>query len=176
MHSARLLTVAGVSAALIVAGCGKSAEATKSPTQTTSQSGSSSESKNAYSGAPIPAAELRSLANSICRRVAARRASNRAQTSQEVARVTNELASFEQTVATELAQLNPPARLASSWHQIVAGAKLLAQDTAKVSEYARSGQLSSTATTATINSRKQLEEHTAAIATHTGIKDCGEAI
>lgn len=176
MHSARLLTVAGVSAAIIASGCGKSAETTKPQTQTAAQSGSSSESKNAYSGAPIPAAELRSLANSICRRVAARRASNRAQTSQEVARVTNELANFEQTVATELSQLNPPARLAGSWHQLVAGARSLAEDTAKVSKYASSGQLSSTAATAVIASRKQLEGRVTLIATHTGLKDCSEAI
>jgi hypothetical protein len=175
MSSARLVAFAVVAAVVALSGCGKSATTATTHTQAAAAQAGTETSKPA-SSTPTSSGELISEANAICRRVAARRASNRAETNEQFARVVSELASFEQGISAELAKLAPPASLASDWRQILTGVQMLAADTAKVGEYARTNQLHTAIGARVVSAREKLENQLLSIARRDGFTDCARTI
>jgi hypothetical protein len=93
------------------------------------------------SSKPLTRAELTAKANAICMTVNAKLASKTIKSQADLARVAPELASFEQAALTQLSKLVPPAALESDWKQFVAGAQTLAENTAKLGEYAKANNL-----------------------------------
>lgn len=124
------------------------------------------------SSKPLTRAELIAKADTICRRVNAHLASsnNTIKTQQDVARLAPRLAAFEQTALVELSRLVPPASLADDWKTIVAGAQTLADNTAKLGEYAKSNQLK--AAKSLIVSSQKIQSQMLAIAKRDGFRDC----
>jgi hypothetical protein len=116
MQYTRVAAIALTATTLAVSGCGSSAK-------------------------PLTRAELTAKANEICKTVTAKISSKSIKTQQEIARVAGELASFEQTALTNLSKLVPPAELEDDWKQFVAGAQTLAENTAKLGEYAKANNL-----------------------------------
>ncbi len=117
MGRAHLAAAALVTLAVAVAGCGGS------------------------SAKPLTRAELTAQANAICKTVTAKLASKTINNEKDIARVAPELASFEQSALTKLSKLVPPAELANDWKQFVADAETLAENTAKLGEYAKANNL-----------------------------------
>jgi hypothetical protein len=122
---------------------------------------------------PLTRAELTAKANAICKNVSAKLAAatrgginNR----QDIARIAPELAGFEQTALEELGKLVPPAKLERDWKQFVAGAQTLAENTAKLGEYAKANNLKSGG--ALIRSSEATRKSMVAIAKRDGLKDC----
>jgi hypothetical protein len=146
MGRTRLAAVALTTATLVVAGCG------------------GSEAK------PLTRAELTAKANAICKTVAGKFATKDINNKQEIARVVPELAAFEQTALTELSKLIPPANLANDWKQFVAGAGTLAENTAKLGEYARANNLK--AAGGLIASSEAVQRQMRATAKRDGIAEC----
>jgi hypothetical protein len=95
------------------------------------------------SSKPLTRAELTVKADAICKHVDAKLASTNKRTStvQSFARLAPELASFEQMELAELSKLTPPAALANDWKMIVADAQILAENTAKLGEYAKANDI-----------------------------------
>jgi hypothetical protein len=97
-------------------------------------------------------------------------ASKSATTQQQLARVAGELASFEQTALGELGKLVPPRELTNDWKEFVAGAQTLADNTAKLGEYAKSNKLK--AAKALIIASETVQQQMVAIAKRDGLTDC----
>ena len=93
------------------------------------------------SAKPLTTAELTAKADTICKSVSAKLASKTVNSEQGLARLAPELASFEQTALSQLSKLVPPVQLESDWKVFVAGAQTLAEDTAKLGEYAKINKL-----------------------------------
>jgi hypothetical protein len=163
--------VALVAATLAASGCGKASKAETSPTTQTA-----AQSLPAPSTEPSAGPEFISKANTMCRRLAARRASNRARSLAEVARLGSELAAFEQALYTEMAEVAPSVALANDWKRILTGAQTLAADTAKISNYAKANEFKSAAAQKLIAGRHELELQTIAIAKRDGMKDCAHEV
>jgi hypothetical protein len=123
---------------------------------------------------PLTRAQLRSRANAICRGVAVKiEAVNKGggvNTPQQLERLTAKLAGFEQTALVELGRLVPPPALEADWKSFVAGAQTLAEDTAKVGEYAATKN--TTASKQVISSAESTQKQMAAIAKRNGFKAC----
>jgi hypothetical protein len=122
------------------------------------------------SSKPLTRAELTAKANAICRTVAAKISSKSASTQQQIGRVAEELASFEQTALTNLSKLVPPAELESDWKQFVAGAQTLAENTAKLGEYAKANNLK--AAKGLIRSSEATQKQMVTIAKRDGLHAC----
>jgi hypothetical protein len=122
------------------------------------------------SSKPLTRAELTAKANAICKTVAAKVSSKSANNEQQIARVASELASFEQTALVNLSKLVPPAELETDWKQFVSGAQTLAENTAKLGEYARSKNLK--AGKALILSSENTQKQMVAIAKRDGLTAC----
>jgi hypothetical protein len=90
---------------------------------------------------PLTRAELTTKADAICIRVTRKLNSTSIKTPQDIVRIAPELAGFEQSALADLGKLVPPASLANDWKVFVAGAQTLAEDTAKLGEYAKSHNL-----------------------------------
>jgi hypothetical protein len=93
------------------------------------------------SSKPLTRAELTAKANAICKTVTAKMASKSAKNEQQISQVAGELASFEQTALADLSKLVPPAELETDWKKFVSGAQTLAENTAKLGEYAKAKNL-----------------------------------
>jgi hypothetical protein len=91
-------------------------------------------------------------------------------TPQQLERLTAKLAGFEQTALVELGRLVPPQALEADWKSFVAGAQTLAEDTAKVGEYAATKN--TTAGKQVISSAESTQKQMAAIAKRNGFKAC----
>lgn len=122
------------------------------------------------SSKPLTRAELTAKANEICKTVAAKVSSKSVSNQQQIGRVAEELASFEQTALTSLSKLVPPAELESDWKQFVAGAQTLAENTAKLGEYARANNLK--AAKGLILSSEATQKQMMAIAKRDGLSAC----
>jgi outer membrane murein-binding lipoprotein Lpp len=146
MGSTRLVAGAAVATALAVSGCG----------------GSSSK--------PLTRAELTVKANAICRTVTTKLRSKTARTNQDIARIAPELAGFEQTALSELSKLVPPASMANDWQRFVAGAQTLAENTARLGEYAKTNNLK--AARPLITSSEAVQRQMQTTARRQGLKDC----
>jgi hypothetical protein len=123
---------------------------------------------------PLTRAQLTSKANSICRTVTAKlEATSKgasASTPQQLERLTAKVSGFEQKALTELSALVPPPALEAQWQRFVSGAQTLAEDTAKVGEYAASKN--TTAGRAVISQIEATQKQMVAIAKSSGFKDC----
>jgi len=139
-----LMTVAMI-AALAASGCGSSSK-------------------------PLTRAELTAKANAICKTVTAKISSKSVSTEQQISRAAGELASFEQTALTNLSKLVPPAELETDWKQFVSGAQTLAENTAKLGEYAKQKNLK--AAKALIVSSENTQKQMVAIAKRDGLTAC----
>lgn len=144
MGCTRLAAVALAAATLAASGCGSSK--------------------------PLTRAELTAKADTICKTVTAKLASKTIKSQQDIARIAPELADFEQTALTDLGKLVPPAELESDWKQFVAGAQTLAENTAKLGEYAKSNNLK--AAKGLILSSEAVQKQMVATAKRDGLKDC----
>ncbi len=122
------------------------------------------------SSKPLTRAELTAKANAICKTVTAKIASKSANTEQQLSREANELASFEQTALVGLSKLVPPAELETDWKQFVSGAQTLAENTAKLGEYAKAKNLK--AAKALIVSSEETQKQMVAIAKRDGLTAC----
>jgi hypothetical protein len=145
MRCIRLASVALVAMTLAASGCGSSSK-------------------------PLTRAELTAKADAICKTVSAKISSKTIKTQQDVARVATELASFEQTALTNLSKLVPPAELANDWKQFVAGAQTLAENTAKLGEYAKANNLK--AAKGLITSSQAVQRQMVATAKRDGLTNC----
>jgi hypothetical protein len=122
------------------------------------------------SSKPLTRAELTAKADAICKTVTAKISSKTVNTQQQIGRVAGELASFEQTALTGLSKLVPPAELESDWKRFVAGAQTLAENTAKIGEYARANNLK--AAKGLITSSEATQKQMVAIAKRDGLGAC----
>jgi hypothetical protein len=122
------------------------------------------------SSKPLTRAELTAKANAICKTVTAKISSKPVNTQQQVARVAGELASFEQTALLNLSKLVPPAELENDWKQFVSGAQTLAENTAKLGEYAKANNLK--AAKSLIVSSEATQKQMVAIAKRDGLTAC----
>jgi hypothetical protein len=145
MGYARVTAIALTTAMLAMSGCGSSSR-------------------------PLTRAELTAKADAICKTVTAKISSKRVNTQQQIGRVAEELASFEQTALTNLSKLVPPAELESDWKQFVAGAQTLAENTAKLGEYAKANNLK--AAKGLIVSSVATQKQMVAIAKRDGLPAC----
>ena len=145
MGNTRLGAVTLVAMTLAVSGCGGSSK-------------------------PLTRAELTARADAICKTVTAQLKSKTIKTQQDIARVVPELASFEQNALTGLAKLVPPAELENDWKQFVAGAQTLAENTAKLGEYAKANNLK--AGRSLITSSQTVQQQMVAIAKRDGLTAC----
>lgn len=119
---------------------------------------------------PLTHAELVSKANAICKTVTAKFATKNPHSVQDIARIAPELASFEQHALSELSKLVPPANLESDWKQFIAGAELLAENTSKLGEYAKTNDLK--AARGLITSSDTTQQQMQAIAKRNGLTEC----
>ena len=122
------------------------------------------------SSKPLTRAELTAKANAICKTVAAKISSKTINTQQEIGRAADELASFEQTALTNLSKLVPPAELENDWKQFIAGAQTLAENTAKLGEYAKANNLK--AAKGLITSSEGVQKQMVGIAKRDGLTAC----
>lgn len=122
------------------------------------------------SSKPLTRAELTTKANAICKTVTAKLASKTIKSQKDIARVAGELASFEQSALTDLSKLVPPAELENDWKQFVAGAQTLAENTAKLGEYAKSNNLK--AAHGLIASSTAVQHQMQVTAKRDGLKEC----
>jgi hypothetical protein len=122
------------------------------------------------SSKPLTRAELTAKADAICQTVTAKLASRTIKTQQDIAQIAPELASFEQDALAKLSKLVPPAALADDWKQFVGGAETLAENTAKLGEYAKSNNLK--AARGLIVSSEAVQHKMQAIAKRDGLTAC----
>jgi hypothetical protein len=122
------------------------------------------------SSKPLSRAELTAKANAICKTVAQELKTKTVSNQRDIARIAPELASFEETELRELSKLIPPAELESDWKQFVAGAEMLAEDTLKVGEYAKSNELGKAK--GLIASTQATQKQMLVIVKRDGLKEC----
>jgi hypothetical protein len=122
------------------------------------------------SSKPLTRAELTAKANAICKTVTAKISSKSANTEQQISRVASELSSFEQTALANLSKLVPPAELETDWKKFVSGAQTLAENTARLGEYAKGKNLKAAKTL--ILSSENTQKQMVAIAKRDGIVAC----
>jgi hypothetical protein len=148
-HTAALLLAAIMLAAtaLTASGCGKSAK-------------------------PLTRAQLIAKGDAICRRINRKLASTNIKSEQDIARVAPKLASYEQEALADLGRLVPPASMADDWKVIVAGAQTLADNVAKLGEYAKANNLK--AGRALIVSSEKVQRELQTTAKRDGFKDCSQ--
>lgn len=119
---------------------------------------------------PLTRTELTAKANAICKTVTTKISKRSASTEQQIARVASELAAFEQTALADLSKLVPPVELERDWKQFVSGAQTLAENTAKLGEYAKAKNLK--AAKALIVSSESTQKQMVAIAKRDGLNAC----
>jgi hypothetical protein len=119
---------------------------------------------------PLTRAELTAKADTICEGVTTKLKSKTIKSQRDIARVAPELASFEQAALDDLSKLVPPAALADDWKQFVAGAQTLAENTAKLGEYAKANNLK--AAGHLITASEAVQQRMVVIAKRDGLKAC----
>lgn len=150
MERTHLAALALAATTLAMSGCG----------------GSSSSAK------PLTRAELIAKADVICRRVNVKFASSKVASQQDLARVSSEIASYERQAFAELSKLVPPTSLANDWAQILTVTHTFADNTAKISEYAKSSNVA--AERVLFASSQTIRQQMTATARRDGFSDCGQ--
>lgn len=150
MRLTRTATLALLAIGLVLGGCGKSSK-------------------------PLTRAELIAKADTICKRVndKLKSSNNTIKGRQDIARIVPKLASTEQAALAELSKLVPPAALANDWKTIIAGAQTLADNTAKLGEYAKANNLK--AARGLITSSEKVQQQVLATARRDGFKYCSQS-
>ena len=129
-----------VAITLTIAACGSSSKA--SGTTGSGSGGSTQTSTGAGSAeAKEPAGnltreELIAQANAICARANARFSSAKVTSTQELVQKLKDESAYNETQATELEKLVPPASMTRDWSTIVAGVRTIGANTVRVGEYA----------------------------------------
>jgi hypothetical protein len=125
---------------------------------------------------PLTRAELVEKANAICRRVNVKLASSTSQvkTQADLARIAPQLASFEQGALSELSKLSPPSELASDWKAILTDAQTLADNTAKIGEYAKTNQKKALQELSLAS--EKVEKNLVTTTKRNGMKDCEQTV
>jgi hypothetical protein len=124
------------------------------------------------SSKPLTRAQLISQADAICKRVNAKLKASKISSKQDIARVVPQLAAYEQQALADLGKLVPPASMANDWKTIVAGAQTLADNTAKLGEYAKENKLK--AARGLITTSEKVQRQVQATAKRDGFKECSE--
>lgn len=146
----RLVAPIFASGALLLAGCGSVGKPSSPSVQTSAariaENGTGFTTAGSVplprpEGKPLTRAQLIRQANEICERVNKRRATVDFGTQASIAAYMPALAAFEHGAADELARLRPPAGLRADYRRIVRGAEVLASESARYGEYARTGNL-----------------------------------
>jgi hypothetical protein len=119
---------------------------------------------------PLTRTELTAKADTICKSVSAKVAGKSANSVQGIARTATELSSSEQSALNELSKLIPPVAMEADWKTFIAGAQTLAENTAKLGEYAKSNNLKNAR--ALILSSEATVKQMTAIAQKYDIKGC----
>jgi hypothetical protein len=123
---------------------------------------------------PLTRAQLTRKADAICRTASAKLEAatkgTSAKTPQQIQRLAAKLSGFEQTALGELGRLVPPPAIEADWKRFVAGAQALAEDIAKLGEYAASKNQA--ASKSVISSAGATQKQMTAIANRNGFKDC----
>lgn len=126
---------------------------------------------------PLTRAQLTSKADAICRTVSAKlEAANKGQnvnTPQQIERLTAKVSGFEQAALAQLSSLVPPPAMEADWKRFIGDAQTLAEDTAKVGEYAAAKNKA--AIKSVISSVQATQKQIAAIAKRNGFKACEQA-
>lgn len=145
----RLLALSLIAVGLTAGGCGKSSK-------------------------PLTRAELIAKADVICKQVNDKLKSQTINSRQELVHAVTRIASTEQAALAELSKLVPPAGLADDWKTIIAGAQTLADNTAKLGEYAKANRLN--AAKSLIASSQKVQQQMLAIAKRDGFKYCSQNV
>jgi hypothetical protein len=124
------------------------------------------------SSKPLTRAQLISQADAICKRVNTKLKTSNINSKQDIVRLVPKLAAYEQQALAELGKLVPPASLANDWKTIVAGAQTLADNTAKLGEYAKANNLK--AARGLISSSEKVQQQVQATAKRDGFKECSQ--
>jgi hypothetical protein len=122
---------------------------------------------------PLTRAQLLARADAVCRRVNKRLSSVTIKTQKDLVRVLPKVAGYEQQSLAELSKLIPPASLADDWKTIITGAQTIADNTAKLTEAARTKDLKTVHVL--LSEVGKVQQHTTAIAKRDGFKDCSQA-
>jgi hypothetical protein len=162
------MATAWVAVALGAAGCGGS----KSPSQTTSSTNTSA--ARTATGPALTKAQLIAKADPICARLTAERLSHKIRSREDYLRVSAELEGSEHQALEEMQKLSPPASVASTWNQMLAGYKEISEDVAKVGQAAAANETAQLRPL--IGNATALEAHVATLARSAGFKDCGQSI
>jgi hypothetical protein len=124
-------------------------------------------------GKSLASVELIAKADVICARVHAQYHANGYTTAQSIAHLAPRVASYEQIGVSELRKLIPPASMAGDWKQIVDGAQTVAEETAKLGQYAKDNNLK--AATPLLSSSLRRQQQVLAVAARDGFKECSRA-
>jgi hypothetical protein len=126
------------------------------------------------SSKPLTRMQLIAKADSICKRVndQLKSSNNTIKSKNDIARIVPRIAAFEQTALAELSKLVPPAAMANDWKTIIAGAQTLADNTAKLGEYAKANNIK--AAKGLIAKSENVQHQMLATAKRDGFKDCSE--
>jgi len=124
------------------------------------------------SSKPLTRAQLISQADAICKRVNAKLKVSKINSKQDIARVVPQLATYEQQALADLGKLVPPASMANDWKTIVAGAQTLADNTAKLGEYAKENKLK--AARGLVSTSEKVQQQVQATAKRDGFKECSQ--
>jgi hypothetical protein len=150
MSRKRLAVLALAATTLAASGCGGSSKASTS----------------------LSKAELIAKADTICARVHAQYHANGYSTTQSIARLAPRVAAYEHAGVAEMRKLSPPASMASDWKQILDAAQRIADDTAKLGQYAKENNVKAEIPLYTADRPRQ--QQALAIATRDGFKECAK--
>jgi hypothetical protein len=164
--AALMLTISVV--AVAVAGCGGSSRS--APLVRSAPRGSSTTATTAGRRAPLTRAELIARGDVICGRINAFISANPYRTPQDFPRIAPRLAAYEQAADLDLDKLVPPRSLAADWARILADARFLAVQTAKLGKAVEERGLS--AVPPMISATQPIQLQMLAIAKHDGFKIC----
>jgi hypothetical protein len=115
-------------------------------------------------------ADLIGRADAICGRINAQISAHPYRTRQAIARLASQQAAYEHAAIAELSALVPPVSVAADWKQIIADARTLADDTAKLAVYAKANNLKSGF--ALVSSDAPVHARMLALAKRNGFKEC----
>ena len=168
MLHAQLAALVLVATALIVAGCGGS-----SKTQSSSSASAGSGAGETGASSELTNSELIAKADAICARANAELSSSSVKSEQDYATVMPQDAAYFESEAGQLRGLKPPAGMEKDWNQIVANFQVIAEDIAKVGEYAQKKTLARGA--ALYKAANEARQQIFAIAKRNGFKVCSQS-
>ena len=175
MLKRRMVAPALLASALIALGCGSS----KSSTQTSAtQAGSTvaqttgTQTQPTGTGAPLTRTVFINKADLICAHVNAVRASNKINSEKSFIRAVNSMSTEEQKALHEMAQIAPPAAIASAWNHMISDYKSLATVINEIKRSISEKNYHKISSLLVLSLRDQRK--VAVVAKGAGFHDCGE--